>query len=280
MGVCVCYIDEAGCTGVLPTATSSIQPVLAITALFINHTEVHQLTKDFIALKMKFFPGVFSKINHDLDALMIEIKGAEIRKVLRNGNFRKARHRQKFLDAIFTLLDNRNVRLVSRIWVKGIGQRFDGRAVYTTTTQRIAAMFQSHLSTTGDHGVIIGDFRVPQSNAYIAHSVFTQKHKRGIRGDAFPSLVETATFGISDNHAGLQLADLITSAVIYPIATPVYCTGIVKNCHVHPRDATIRRRYKKRLKRLQFTTSIHGKTLFGITVNDPHRALTSYEIFR
>lgn len=280
MGISVCYIDEAGCTGVLPTATSSIQPVLAITALFVNHAEIRQLTKDFIALKMKFFPGMFAKINHDLDALMIEIKGAEIKKVLRRGDIKKVQHHQKFLDAIFALLEDRNVRLVSRIWIKGIGQRFDGRAIYTTTTQHIAAMFQNHLSSTGDHGVMIADFRVPQSNAYIAHSVFTQKHKQGVRGDAFPSLVETATFGISDNHAGLQLADLITSAVIYPIATNVYCTGIVKNCHVDPMDTTIRRRYKKRLKRLQFTTSRQGKNLFGITVNDPHRALTALEIFR
>jgi hypothetical protein len=214
MGISICYIDEAGCTGVLPTATSEIQPALVITALFIEQSEIRSLTKEFIDLKTRFFRGRFSTIHHDLDALMIEIKGADIRKNLRIGNRKQVRHNQKFLDAMLALLEKRNVKLVSRIWVKGISQRFDGRAVYTKTTQRIAKMFQDHLVSVGNQGLIVADFRDPKSNSYISHSVFTQKHKRGKRGDAFPSLIETATFGISDNHAGLQIADLITSAII------------------------------------------------------------------
>lgn len=236
--------------------------------------------KDFIELKMRFFPGRFSNIQHDLDALRIEIKGADIRKKLRSGDPKQVQHHQKFLDSLFTLLAQRNVKLVSRIWVKGIGHRFDGRAVYTKTTQRIAKMFQDHLFSSDNQGLIVADFRDPKSNSYISHSVFTQKHKRGKHGDAFPSLIETATFGISDHHAGLQMADLITSAIIYPIATHTYCKGIVQNCHVHPNDGKMRARYKKRLKRLQFMMRIRGKDIFGITVNDPHRKLGSYEIFR
>jgi Protein of unknown function (DUF3800) len=280
MGISICYIDEAGCTGMLPSATSAIQPALVISALIIDLVKVPEVTNNFIKLKVKYFPGQFSRLKHDLDALMVEIKGADVRADLRRGPKQKIQQRQKFLDDVFALLDNSGAKLVSRIWIKGIGQPFNGRAIYTTTAQRMAALFQNYLKEKGHYGAMIGDFREPRANSYISHSVFTQKYKRGFRGDAFPNLIEVPTFGISDNHAGLQLTDLLTSAIIWPIATYLYCTGFVRSVHVNSNDRHIHSRFRNSLKRIQYAPKIKGAIQHGITVNDPHAGKSSYEIFR
>jgi hypothetical protein len=280
MKVSVCYIDEAGCTGIIPSAISSIQPALVISALIVDFDKIKHLTTEFLQLKLKYFPGHFSAVRHDLEALRMEIKGADIRHDLRFGKHAKIQQRQKFLDDLFSLLEAIDAKLLSKIWIKGIGQPFDGRAVYTSTTQWMARLFQEYLYGNGHGGIVIGDFRDPRSNSHIAHSVFTQKYKKKRGGDAFPNLIEAPTFGISDNHAGLQITDLLTSAIIYPIATHLYCTGYVRNCHVNPADATIHARYKNRLKRLQYSPKIKGAIRHGIEVSDRHAAKTSFEIFR
>lgn len=149
MGISICYIAEAGCTGMLPSATSAIQPALVISALIVDLVKVPEVTNNFIKLKVKYFPGQFSRLKHDLEALMVEIKGADVRADLRRGPKQKIQQRQKFLDDVFALLDNSGAKLVSRIWIKGIGQPFNGRAIYTTTAQRMAALFQNYLKEKG-----------------------------------------------------------------------------------------------------------------------------------
>jgi hypothetical protein len=262
------------------SSTSPIQPLLVISALIIDLENIALITKEFIKLKVKYFPKEFSNLKHDLDALTLEIKGSDVKNDLRRGAKHEIKQRQKFLDEVFDLLGDHHVKLISRIWIKGIGQPFDGRAIYTTTTQNIASLFQNYLYERSNYGIIIGDFREPRANSHISHSVFTQKYKRGFRGDEYPNLIEIPTFGISDNHAGLQLTDLITSAVISPASAFLYCTGFVSNVHVNPADKRILSRYRNNLKRLQYAPKIRGRIQYGISVNDPHADKTSYEIFR
>ena len=64
--------------------------------------------------------------------------------------------------------------------------------------------------------------------------------------------LELPTFGHSENHAGLQVCDLVCSALLYPIACFAYCTGHVNNVHVQPRAADLRHRYGRSLKALQY----------------------------
>ena len=200
----ICYIDEAGCTGVLPSATSSIQPAFIITSLIVDEGNLNALTTRFVGLKLKYFPTSFANLKHDLDALTVEIKGCDIRRDLRGDNKTKRKQRQKFLDEIFSLLDDLDVRLVARIWIKGIGAKFDGRAIYTNTTQRLAWFFEQYLNLHNLNGMIIADFREPQVNSHVSHSVFTQKSRHLAKGgDVYPHLLELPTFGVSNNHAGL-----------------------------------------------------------------------------
>ena len=88
----------------------------------------------------------------------------------------------------------------------------------------------------------------PQSS--VSHSIFTRKFSLAAPG--YQHLVELPTFGHSENHAGLQVCDIVCSALLYPIACFAYCTGQVNNVHVQPRAANMRRRYGQRLKALQY----------------------------
>ena len=44
----VAYIDESGCTGVLPHSASPIQPLLVVGAIFIDAGNLPAITRDFL----------------------------------------------------------------------------------------------------------------------------------------------------------------------------------------------------------------------------------------
>ncbi len=86
-------------------------------------------------------------------------------------------------------------------------------------------------------------------NSQVSHSVFTQKHK--LSGDAYPCLVETPAFGHSVNHVGLQLADLVASSVVFPMASRTYCADHWTGPHVHPHYDGVKQRWASRVRLLQ-----------------------------
>lgn len=44
-----CYVDEAGCTGNLPSLTSNIQPLFVLCGLIVAESVAPELTKDFFS---------------------------------------------------------------------------------------------------------------------------------------------------------------------------------------------------------------------------------------
>ena len=54
----------------------------------------------------------------------------------------------------------------------------------------------------------------------VSHSIFTQKFSPAARN--YQRLVELPTFGHSENHAGLQICDIVCSALLFPIACFAY----------------------------------------------------------
>jgi len=52
----------------------------------------------------------------------------------------------------------------------------------------------------------------------------------GGSGDLYDRLIELPTFAHSDNHAGLQVADAMCSALLTPIAVNTYCAGPKRAC--------------------------------------------------
>lgn len=267
--VSICYLDEAGCPGKLPVGGKEIQPVLVLAAIIINKEHIQALTVEFINLKKKFFPRKFKDITHDLDALPIEIKGSDLRSNMRKKSSLRYQT-ASFLDNVLDLLFKYDAKLLARIHIKKEGGGFDGRSVYTSSTQRISEGFEDYLFNHSKCGLIIADFRSPASNSYISHSVFTQKFRRKKTGDAYPSMLEVPTFGISNNHACLQITDLISSAMLFPMATHTYCKGKITNNHIRGGDFWIRNRFKRKIKMLQHNYFLKGKKHFGIYVHDTY----------
>ena len=141
----LCYMDESGCTGALPTATSSIQPVFVLAGIIVDESRLHDLTFDYLNLKQRFFPGRLPPTTDYLDWVLAEIKGNEIRKRARSGSHKERSQAFSFLDAFLGLAEKYDIKIIGRLWVKGIGQPFPGRSVYTSSVQHICRYFNHFL---------------------------------------------------------------------------------------------------------------------------------------
>ncbi len=249
----------------LPHATSNIQPAMVIAGLMFEQAYLRQLTEDFLKLKRQFFPACRSA--QYFDCMRVEIKGADLRKDIAEGNHTERRHAIGFLDKLVSLVQTYHGLLVARAWVKEIAQPMDGTAVYTFSVQFICEAFQHLLARVGDSGLVIADSRTPSANATVSHSIFTQKFKTG--GDQYERLIEGPTFGHSVNHAGLQIADLLCSGILFPMTTFTYCTGHVRSVHVKPGFQRIKDRYGARMKALRYRyPQPWGRWAGGIVVSD------------
>jgi hypothetical protein len=262
----LCYVDESGCTGILPSSASPIQPVLVIAAVVVDDSCLHNLTIDYLNLKKRFFSNKLPVTAEFLQWVLAEIKGSELRNRARSSSHRKRSHAYSFLDKFLGLLESHAIRIIGRIWIKPIGGRFDGKPVYTSSVQGICATFNHYLAERDGSGFVIADSRDPVLNANVSHSVFTMKFKAA--GDAFPRLVEMPTFGHSENHVGIQIADALCSALLFPMAACTYCLGHVHSVHVQASHIGLKRTFGARLRALQYQYQETGKWKGGIIVND------------
>jgi hypothetical protein len=267
----VCYVDESGCTGELPSAISPVQPVLVIAGVIIDHSLIRSVTREFLALKQRFFPRAVlqdGRVPRRLpDWVLAEIKGSDVRRSVRSVDRRQRRQAIGFLDGFLSILEHHGLKLVGRVWIKAIGSPINGRGIYTYSIQAICTTFQAFLAEKDDLGFIIVDSRTKPQNALVAHSIFTQKFKG--TGDDHSRVIEMPTFGHSENHVGIQIADLLSSAILFPMATFSYCTGYVTNLHVQPGFSEIKDRFGSRIQSLQYRfCDFAGRRRGGITVCD------------
>ena len=263
----------------LPAANSNDQPVLVIGGLIIDSARLESLTQDFLNLKSRWFPGLAYPSNKHLDKIIPEVKGADVRRNATRGGHNPRRQAIGFLDHLIRLLQRYDARLVARIWVKGLGQRFDGRPVYTSSIQALYTYFDNFLSSRADFGFCIADSRDYMKNVNVAHSIFTQNYQ--LTTATYGRILELPTFGHSENHAGIQICDLVCSALLYPIAAEVYCLGIVRNVHVQAGAAALRQRFGAALKAMQHRyQEPSGRWVGGIVVSDAHQGRNSGGMFR
>lgn len=263
----ICYVDESGCTGMLPSPTSDVQPVMVFTGLIIDASHLTRLTASYLSIQRRFFPNVVPQTANFLDRILHEVKGSTIRRQAAHDRRRVYRHALGYMDKLVSELQAVEAKLIGRIWIKGIDRAIDGRALYTSSIQRIYEYFQAYLSNVDDIGMIVADGRLKQLNSQVAHSIFTQKFKRG--GDEFPKVVELPAFAHSDNHVGLQLSDFLASALVTPVAIHRYCLGYIDNVHIRPGYERIAERYIPSLQSMQFRyQSSDGKWRGGLVVRD------------
>ena len=261
-----CYIDESGDTGTLPTAQAPIQPLICILGLSLDLPYLRAFTLEFLDLKARFFPGLFAG-TLKLSRILTEIKGADIRAPFRTNDKPRRHHHIGFLDALLDLVETYNCRIFGRVWIKAIGVKVDGVAIYTYSAQSICSTFNNLLADRNDTGFVIADARSHGQNRGVSFSLFTQKLSAA--GDPCSRIVEMPTFGHSENHGGLQVADLLCSALLFPIAAFSYCTGHVNNIHVHPDYSILKQRYGSRLQKLQHRyRDDAGDLIGGLIVSD------------
>ena len=172
-----------------------------------------------------------------------------------------------FMGEILKLAAECDAKIVGRVWVKGIGEPINSTSIYTYSIQAIYTDFQNYLTQEGDVGFVVADSRVKHLNTTVAHSVFTQKFKG--TGDAYDRIIELPAFSHSDNHAGLQMADAICSAITTPLAVHTYCAGHVTNVHVRPGYEAVKAKFTAPLRKLQHRyTEASGRTRGGLIVAD------------
>ena len=250
-------------------AAPNDQPVLVVAGLFVDSANLTSLTHEFLDLKHRFFPNLNYPSTRRLDRVLPEIKGAELRKHATHGNAsaRQRRHAVGFLDNTMGLIRRHGIRVVARISIKAPGSPFDSTAVYTSSIQALCKYFQHYLSERDSIGLCIADSRNKRKNLSVSHSIFTQKFSAAPR---YERLVELPTFGNSDNHAGLQICDIVCSGLLYPVACFAYCAGHVNNVHVQPGASRLRRRYGQQLKEFQhrYHDVEAGRYVGGIVVSD------------
>jgi len=262
----LCFIDESGCLGALPLSSSNIQPVFTICGLIVDVEKLKRITNDFIYLKKRYSPKLAEQNKHILDNLLWELKGSELRKVIRKKGRNAKRHATWILDKCLELLFQYEVKLVGKVWVKKPNEVFNGRSIYTLSLQKIVKDFDSFLQSKQDRGLAILDDRSPHQNVYTTHSIFTQMHAYKPK---YSRLIETPVFANSKNHAMLQLADIIVSGLVFPLAIQAYCLGEIKNHHVSPKYRELAKQYGRKLKNRQYSyKNDHDSTIGGLTVTD------------
>ena len=267
----ICYVDESGCTGHLPSATSEIQPLFATLGMIVDQSKIHDLSLKFIYLKRQFFPNAVLWDNRPprqfLDWVLVERKGSDLRRSIAEETTRKRRHALQFADKTLSLIEEAGVKLIGRVWIKGVGQPFAGHSVYTSSIQHLCRYFNNYLDQHNEYGLLVADSRAKDKNAKVAHSVFTQRFSSG--GNPYSRLVELPVFGHSENHIGIQVCDLICSGIIYPIAIHSFCVGHVQSLHVRPGYQRLKEEFAERVKNLQHRfLSSDGKWTGGIVCSD------------
>jgi hypothetical protein len=272
----LCYIDESGAFEA-PASTPRATPLMVITGVILGHARLVEVTRAFLGVKARFYPDRAAS-GHQLDGILAEVKGADVRSALRASDRGAQRRAIGYLESTVRLLESNHARLVGRVWVKAPGQAMDPAASYTFAIQDIAAHFNQFLETRSAFGAMVCDSRMPAQNAQVSHSVFTQKHK--LNGDAYPRLVETPVFGHSVNHAGLQLADLVASAMVFPMAARTYCAAHWTGPHVHPHFDSVKQRWSSRLRALQYRYQDQfGLWRGGLVVSDKLGQLSGLQLF-
>jgi hypothetical protein len=259
-----CYIDESG--GSEPSGSHvSATPLMVIAGLVIEQRRVEQLTRDYLRGKRRYFPRR-GGARPSLGDILLEIKGGNVRTNLRAPSRNQRRQAIGFLGEVMRLLECHHARLLGKVWIKEAGQGLKPDATYTSAIQDIARHFEHFLAERNEKGVILCDGRMANQNAVVAHSIFTQKMRQ--EGDPYPCILELPMFGHSKNHVGLQIADLMASTLLFPMATRTYCASQWTGVHVDPHYDEVRRRFALRCGELEYKYTFGGRRTGGVTVSD------------
>lgn len=132
-----CYVDEAGCTGVLPSASCDIQPVLVVVGVVIPHQTLAELTREFIHLKRAFFPANRPRASTSLDWIAAEAKdprcgGRPLGRPATGAGMRSVFSKKRSRSWSGTTAGSKG-----RIWVKGLANRHQTVIGFSPSSNRV-----------------------------------------------------------------------------------------------------------------------------------------------
>jgi hypothetical protein len=251
---------------------------MVLLGLIVNAASVPALTRDFLALKREHFGGRFNT-SLALSHILTEVKGSEILQMTRSASRNKRRQADRFRGGLLDLVEAHDCQVVGRVWIKTPGKGMNPDSSYCFSVQDICEHFSQSMAAAGEVGVLIADARNHLTNRLVAHSIFTQKWRTG--GDPYPALREVPLFAASDNHAGLQIADLLASTLAFPMAASAYAPSKPGNAHSSSLYKDVRSSFGDRLRRLQYRYRDEtGRWRGGLVVSDPIGNRTGALLFR
>jgi hypothetical protein len=267
----LCYVDESGKGETLTRADTRQQPVVVIAGVSLPEPRLPTIAHEWIQLKRTYLPAIRRESRGGwLDGILNELKGTTIRRGFRTAaTVRQRKQAIGLLDGLVGLLERHDCRILGRIWVKPLEAPIAGMQLHFSSLQFICGAFDASLGDD-ERGMVVVDSQTYQHNHRLAHSVFTQ---RFASTPSHERLVDVPVFGHSDNHAGLQIADLLCSALLAPIACAVYGGRYASwNRHCDAGFLDIRERYGQRLERLTYAWENRrlGRASPSVVVHDPN----------
>lgn len=200
-------------------------------------------------METQLFPRSDSPASDFVDAVKAEIKGADLRRDVASGARNESRHARRFLGEILSLCERAKLRLACKVTMKSPGGVVNQQAVYTSSCQSLMQTFDHQLMISSTEGFVIANSRNHGLNVPVAQSIFTEMFST--KAGHYPRIMELPTFGHSENHVGVQICDLLLSAIIVPIAAHTYRMGVISNVHVKPGYAVLKCEFAARLKEMQ-----------------------------
>ncbi|NEE49914.1 DUF3800 domain-containing protein, partial [Streptomyces sp. SID8455] len=222
----LCYIDEAGNGQTLDPMRPDAPPVLVVGGFTVPRAQVKSLTWAFLDVKKHYRPQL-RKADQLSEVIQHEIKGSDVRKNLRAGNHGWQRAAMELVASLLGMLESHEARILARVWIKEEGLAFDESGVYPASVAALNETFQAQLAHEHSRGMMVLDSRTKVKNAPNVHCVTTRKYRTG--GDSLRGVIESPVFGHSDTHTLLQLADLVVSSLLFPIACHAYLSDVTWN---------------------------------------------------
>ncbi|WP_228028217.1 DUF3800 domain-containing protein [Chitinibacter fontanus] len=261
----ICYIDEAGCPGYLPANNTEIQPVLIIAGLALPKEALDSIGRQFIKIKQQYLYGESRPNSRHEDALN-ELKGAELRRAIREGIKAEADKAHKLAHQLLETLIAHGAELYGQVIIKVTDDKFNGTRLYAEAMMRIAKNYHQLLDKELSNGLIVADFRGSEINGKVAQPISLAMWEQK---NTFPRFELPPTFGNSNSHVGLQIADIIISTLLMPLALAKFYEQIPESKHKRSDDLQHFKRYQKRLKAL----CRNGSSLVAVQSNYPDIAI-------
>lgn len=246
----ICYIDESGSIEILEENSVGSTPVMVIGGFIVDSKVQRNLIWDFLQLKSQYNPRL-KRVK--LSVLIAEeVKGSELRKDLRpQKSTRTIRRSIHFMLEVIKLLEKYECKLVGRVLVKEKGKRYKDLEIYPGYIAWIAKTFEHYLSVHNSNGIMLLDSRTKNKNTPLTSNIVTRFYSSG-KGRLLQHLVDAPAFGNSDAHVGLQIADIVVSGMIFPLACNAFCTRYDWNTHCSSTYSLLRNETAARLKALQY----------------------------